>query len=121
QSALPGIAVYRMKDGESLWDIGKRYYVSIETLMQTLNQYFLQKGHAVIIGEFGARNKYNTEDRCEWATAYTSAASKVGIPCIWWDNNAFNSGEAFGLYNRTAMKWEYPEIVDALMKGLENK
>lgn len=93
----------------------------IETLMQTLNQYFLQKGHAVIIGEFGARNKYNTEDRCEWATAYTSAASKVGIPCIWWDNNAFNSGEAFGLYNRAAMKWEYPEIVDALMKGLENK
>ena len=37
QSALPGIAVYRMKDGESLWDIGKRYYVSIETLMQTNN------------------------------------------------------------------------------------
>ena len=26
-----------MKDGESLWDIGKRYYVSIETLMQTNN------------------------------------------------------------------------------------
>ena len=37
QSALPGIAVYRMKDGESLWDIGKRYYVPIETLMQTNN------------------------------------------------------------------------------------
>ena len=37
QSALPGIAVYRMKEGESLWDIGKRYYVPIETLMQTNN------------------------------------------------------------------------------------
>lgn len=37
QSALPGIAVYRMKEGETLWDIGKRYYVPIETLMQTNN------------------------------------------------------------------------------------
>ena len=93
----------------------------IESLMQNLNQYFLEKGHAVIIGEFGARNKYNTEDRCEWATAYTAAASKAGIPCIWWDNNAFSSGEAFGLFNRSTMQWEYPEIVDALMKGLESK
>lgn len=37
QSALPGIAVYRIKEGESLWDIGKRYYVPISTLMQTNN------------------------------------------------------------------------------------
>ena len=36
-AALPGIAVYMVRDGESLWDIGKRYYVSIETLMQTNN------------------------------------------------------------------------------------
>lgn len=35
QSALPGMAVYRIKEGESLWDIGKRYYVSIANLMQT--------------------------------------------------------------------------------------
>ena len=37
QASLPGIAVYRMKEGESLWDIGKRYYVPIATLMQTNN------------------------------------------------------------------------------------
>lgn len=32
---LPGIAVYMVRDGESLWDIGKRYYVPISMLMQT--------------------------------------------------------------------------------------
>lgn len=32
---LPGIAVYMVRDGESLWDIGKRYYVPIATLIQT--------------------------------------------------------------------------------------
>ena len=33
-AALPGIAVYMVKEGESLWDIGKRYYVSVAALMQ---------------------------------------------------------------------------------------
>ncbi len=32
---LPGIAVYMIREGESLWDIGKRYYVPIATLKQT--------------------------------------------------------------------------------------
>lgn len=34
-AALPGIAVYMVKDGESLWDIGKRYYVPVSVLRQT--------------------------------------------------------------------------------------
>lgn len=33
-ASLPGIAVYTIKDGESLWDVGKRYYVPIATLKQ---------------------------------------------------------------------------------------
>ena len=32
---LPGIAIYMVRPGESLWDIGKRYYVPVSTLMQT--------------------------------------------------------------------------------------
>ena len=32
---LPGIAVYMVRDGESLWDIGKRYYVPISALIET--------------------------------------------------------------------------------------
>ncbi len=33
-AALPGIAVYMVKEGESLWDIGKRYYVTVSALKQ---------------------------------------------------------------------------------------
>lgn len=33
--ALPGIAVYMVKEGESLWDIGKRYYVPVSVIKQT--------------------------------------------------------------------------------------
>lgn len=34
-AALPGIAVYVVREGESLWDIGKRYYVPVSVLRQT--------------------------------------------------------------------------------------
>lgn len=34
-AALPGIAVYLVKEGESLWDIGKRYYVPVASIKQT--------------------------------------------------------------------------------------
>lgn len=34
-AALPGIAVYMVKEGESLWDIGKRYYVPVSALRKT--------------------------------------------------------------------------------------
>ena len=33
--ALPGIAVYMVKEGDSLWDIGKRYYVPVSVIKQT--------------------------------------------------------------------------------------
>jgi LysM repeat protein len=32
---MPGIAVYIVKPGESLWDIGKRYYIPISQLKES--------------------------------------------------------------------------------------
>lgn len=34
-ASLPGIAVYMVREGESLWDIGKRYYVPVSVIRQT--------------------------------------------------------------------------------------
>lgn len=34
-AALPGIAIYMVREGESLWDIGKRYYVPVSVIRQT--------------------------------------------------------------------------------------
>lgn len=89
-------------------------------LMDSLKTNFIDKGTPVIIGEFGARNKANEEIRGEWATFYVSQAKAIGVPCLWWDNGAFTgTGENFGILNRSSCTWEYPSVVEGLMKGLE--
>jgi len=81
---------------------------------------FVSKGRAVIIGEMGAMNKDNAEDRARWAEFYISTAKSYGMRCVWWDNNlTVGEGERFGLINRSTLEPVYPDIVDALFKGLK--
>lgn len=89
----------------------------IDTFMSALYEKFTSKGVPVVIGEFGARDKFdNLEARVNFSAYYIAKARSVGISCCWWDNNAFTgSGELFGIYNRSTNTWKYPEIVSALM------
>ncbi|MCD7709601.1 MAG: glycoside hydrolase family 5 protein [Clostridiales bacterium] len=89
---------------------------AIDTLMEDLKTLFIDKGIPVIIGEFGAMNKDNESERAEWATYYVSAAAAIGVPCIWWDNGAYNtSGENFGLIDRNTGECAYPDLLQAMM------
>ena len=90
----------------------------IGTFMNDLHRKFISQGIPVVIGEFGARDKGgNTQARVDYAAYYTFAAKARGIPCCWWDNNAFRGdGELFGLLDRGQCAWAYPQIVEALVK-----
>lgn len=94
---------------------------NIDTIMNSLDTLFLSKGIPVVIGEFGAMYKDvegNEQERAAWARYYVSAAAKKGIPCIWWDNGAFEgNGELFGLIDRETCEWKYPSIVEGLIQG----
>ncbi|MBR1861467.1 MAG: glycoside hydrolase family 5 protein [Lachnospiraceae bacterium] len=58
-----------------------------------------------------------SDNRLEWAKYYIDSACGVGVPCIWWDNNYFNTkGENFGLLNRWKTEWEFPELLEVLMQ-----
>lgn len=97
-------------DCENSADVG-----SITSFMDNLYGKFICNQIPVVIGEFGALNKDNLEQRVEFAAVYTAAAHRRGIPCCWWDNNAFSgSGENFGLLYRKTAKFLYPEIVQAM-------
>ncbi len=106
--------------GTPEWSTGKVSDTNeIDSLMNNLDKYFISKGIPVIIGEFGAMNKDNIEARTAWAEYYVKKAGEIGIPCIWWDNGAFSGdGELFGLLDRRNLSWKYPDIVDAMMKGI---
>lgn len=90
----------------------------IDHLFELLNELFIKNGRAVIIGEFGTRNRMNTAPRAECARYYVGKATEVGIPCVWWDNNAFvGNGENFGLFDRKTFEWRYPDINTALFEA----
>jgi endoglucanase len=107
--------------GTSSWsDDNTNDTKDIDYVMQNLYDAFISKGVPVILGEFGARDKNNLESRTAWAEYYVKRATEKGIPCIIWDNNLFEgNGEKFGLLDRSTLTWKYPEIINALMRGLE--
>ncbi len=96
---------------------------NIDAIMKSLDDLFISKDIPVVIGEFGAMHKddpRNLEERAAWAEYYVSAAKKLGIPCVWWDNGAFEGdGELFGLLDRETCQWKYEAVVEGLFKGLE--
>lgn len=125
--------------GTHLWLNDKASCVNdIDTLAEVLDRLFISKGIAVIIGETGAMNRYyttqkevpadstaeaetitkaNSEYRAAWAEYYFGKFKQLGIPCFWWDNGSFYSGETFGMLKRSALEWQYPEVLDGVMRG----
>ena len=102
--------------GTSTWDVGKDNR-DIDSLMKMIDDLFISKGIPVIIGEFGAMNKENEEERIEWVTYYLTKAKETGVPCVWWDNNAFSgNGENFGILDRRKLEFPYAELLEAMMK-----
>lgn len=91
----------------------------LDKFFKELNSIFVSKGIPVVIGEFGATNKKNLDDRVAWADYYVKGAGKYNIPCVLWDNNSGrrSGGECFGVYSREKNEFIYPEIVEAVVKA----
>ena len=86
--------------------------------ISNLYKKYVSAGIPVVIGEYGARAKGdNLQSRVNYAVFYVCVASSRNIPTVWWDNHAFKgTGELFGIFDRRACEFRYPEIVEALTK-----
>jgi len=106
------------EDGTKKWSQqSSKDTKKIDKAFNNLYDSFISKGVPVIISEFGAVNKDNLEDRLEWVNYYVTSAKEKGIICIWWDDGS--SKEKTGRYellDRHNLKWEFPEIVDILVR-----
>lgn len=96
------------------------YDTSISTFFKNLTLIMKEKGVPIIIGETGASDFENTEDRARWGQHFFSEAKNAGVPCVLWDNQASstNTGESFGLLKRTAGMW-YESAVPMLQAIME--
>ena len=92
----------------------------IDLLFERLEELFLSRGIAVIIGETAALNRDNVEARAAWAKYYFGKGREHGVPVFWWDNGIFVQNEQgnrqlFGILNRYTAEFTFPQIVDAIM------
>ncbi|WP_243129639.1 cellulase family glycosylhydrolase, partial [Clostridium sp. HBUAS56017] len=94
----------------------------IDKIFRLLDKTFKQKGIPVVMGEFGATDKSNLQDRVNFAKYYLQVASSYKIPCLWWDNNYFkaNVSDSMGIFDRKTLKFVYPEILQAMLDGWNN-
>lgn len=107
---------FAMNDkGYKVWDGSKSGELNF---MDNLSKKFIENGYGVVIGEFGATNKDNLEDRVAWAKDYCGKAASLGIPCVLWDNGGTKVGsENFGMIYRIPKTIHYPELLDAMLEA----
>lgn len=98
---------------------------NLVSYFEGLNYKFVKNGYPVYIGEYGATNKNNLDQKVAWFSFFNKNAQKYGMPCFLWDNmqfkvtgtdgNRFN--EKYGFYNRNTRTWFEPEILEAIIEN----
>lgn len=89
--------------------------------LSKIDNLFNKTGYGVIIGEYGATNKDNDEERIKWFSYYLSEAKKHNIPAILWDNGQFlpsqTEGERYGYFVRETGVWYSSDIQKAILEN----
>lgn len=92
----------------------------IGQVLHSLNEFFVNDGTPVIIGEFGNSDKMEESARIASAKYYITEAKKYNITCFWWDNgrSADGTGEqGYALLDRSTRKWYEEELMNAMISA----
>lgn len=98
---------------------------TLDYYFSKLNEKYISKGIPVVIGEMGATNKDNLEDRAEWFAYFIQHARKYGIASCLWDNGSqqpsTTESERYGFYNRTEQSWYFPLLIEIATEASKAK
>ena len=98
----------------STWDGSKK--TEIATIAKQLENLLTNNDVPVIVTEFGAVNKNNSEEVIKWIEDYLRIMRVRNMKCFWWDNNCYDTnGENFGIFNRRTLEFFDQNIADALV------
>jgi endoglucanase len=99
----------------------------VDEFFALIKKFMDKTGVPVILGEFGNTTRLTLHDRIDQATYILEKAKALGVPAFWWECTMDSEWDrqmianAFSLYNRNEMKWEYPEILGAMMDVTNGK
>ena len=103
-----------LESGTNSWGSDQEKMALDNEMVRIIDRWIVEENRPVIMGEWGTTDKNNLTARTEYATYYTKAATSLGMLPIIWDD-----GGNFGLYDRHAMNWKYPEIAEAVIAAAE--
>lgn len=80
----------------------------IDQIFVNLDKYLISKGYPCVLGEFGAWDKKNEEDRTRHAAYFIKKCRELGIVPIYWYNPMYKK-------DRETCTWTFPKLRDALI------
>lgn len=93
-------------DGTDKWGTAAEY-TDLESSIKELNEKFVSKGQAVILGEWGAKSKDNYAERINYYKAYTDICKKWDVTNLCW---------MYSL-DRHKLTWTEPLIEEAILQA----
>jgi endoglucanase len=81
----------------------------IHHMYKRLQSFLTDKKIPFLMGETGAVDKDNINERVKWASVYFKEAGKIGMPtCLHSDLNDYEQ------INNFSMEWKYPDFINAI-------
>ena len=108
-------APWKFSAGEST-TFGDSEKAELDAKFASMKSKFIDKGHPLIIDEFGCVGVADDSVRSEYYSYYISAAKSQGIKCFVWDNGVAKGKDGYGLLNRHALTWN-DTILSGIMGG----
>ncbi len=94
---------------------------TLDYYFSKLNDKFVSKGIPVVIGEMGATNKDNLDDRAEWFAYFIQHSRKYGMTACLWDNGnaepSTTESERYGYYDRKNAQWYFPILTEIAVEA----
>ena len=124
-SYLPDSFVAMPQDGGYLYHYDHTVGKVLDRVFDIIERFAIPLGLPVMITEYGAvvkpdpvSGERNDAEVAIFTENFLKRAKSLGIPCVWWDNGYFDSGDQyFGLFDRKNTHCMHPAVVDAIIKN----
>ncbi len=105
---------FTSRGGDTTWDEADK--AVLESIFERVDRQVInEQGVPVIIGEFGAQDADNPEERAAYAADFIGIAGRYGITCFWWDD-----GGSLKIIDRRSYEITETEILEAMMNALKD-